>query len=98
MRAQVGWNIVLCNMSAVRAKSAALGLARLAGTPRKHSDEEVPVGAHPAAAQLGLAERRPSSALQMRSSGSLKPKAEEFWQHVAAEAHASYAAENAGRL
>ena len=85
-------------MSAVRAKSGATGLARLAGTPRKHSDEEVPVAAHPAAVQLGLAERRPSSALQLRGSGSLKPKSEEFWQHVIAETHSPFAADNAARL
>ena len=105
MHAQIGWNIILCKMASVRATSAVKSvspLARLMGTPRKDSDEEgLPINAHAVAVQMNLIDRRPSSAvtLQMRSSGSLKPKGEDFWQHAIGDGHlTAFSAENAARL
>ena len=108
MDVQVGWNIILCKMSAVRgvnagkAVSPAGNSARLMGTPRKDSDDDgLPINAHAVALQMSLIDRRPSHALtlQMRGSGSLKPKGEDFWQHAIGDGHnKAFAAENAGRL
>ena len=83
---QIGWNVILCNMSSVR-------VAR-AHSARKYTEKRLPDQL-----QMGLLDRRPSGALQMRSAGSLRPHSfEEVRYKGPIEVNSPYRSDNAARI